>query len=190
MASGEITIRDATLPGGPWRNFAGRAGRFNKEGDRSFTIFLDPDVAADLKRDGWNVKFREAREEGDEGQYYLSVAVGFAVRPPTVVLITSRGRRNMLEDEVEFLDWLEFDKVDLIIRPYVWTVRGETGIKAYLKSAYFTLHEDELALEYAELPEDRGPLGIGVGKDEYRDYIEGEIVEEEGPLAIESGRRR
>lgn len=193
MANGEITIRDANLPRGQWRNFSGRETKFNPAGKRSFTVFLDPDIAQALKADGWNVKFMEAREADEEGQHHLSVAVSFEVRPPTIVLITSRGRRNLTEDEVEFLDWFDYSKVDMIIRPYAWSVRGESGVKAYLKSIYCTVAEDELAIEYSQIPEDNG-TNLAIAAEEFRDYIEGEIVDEaiEADLprrAIESGRR-
>jgi hypothetical protein len=188
--SESVTIRNANIPGGLWRNFSGRQGKYNAEGVRSFTIFLDSDVATDLGAAGWNVKYRPPTEEEEE-RYHISVAVSYKQRPPTIVLVTRRGRRNMTEDDLEFLDGMEFSKADLIINPSNWTVKGESGVKAYLKALYVTMHEDELAIEYSEIPEIGGYDQIELMSQE---AIEGEIVgeyvhPEETPRAIESRRR-
>lgn len=134
-----------------FRNFAGKEGQYNREGDRNFAVLLEQDLAEQLERDGWNVKYLRARDEGDEEQPYLQVSVNFKGRPPRVVMITSRGRNNLSEDEVEVLDWVEMQNVDLIINPYEWAVNGKSGIKAYLESIYVTIEEDYLERKYADL---------------------------------------
>lgn len=134
-----------------FRNFAGREGMYNREGDRNFCVLLDPETAEAMDKDGWNIKVLQAREEGEEDQPYLQVSVNFKGRPPRVVMITSRGRTTLHEDEVELLDWADIRMVDMIIRPYEWAVNGKTGIKAYLQSIFVTIEEDELELKYAEV---------------------------------------
>lgn len=137
------------------RNFAGKEGMYNREGDRNFSVLLDPKTAKDMAEDGWNVKQFKVREEGDEPQDYLPVSVNFNGRPPKIVMITSRGRNLLGEDEVELLDYADIQNVDLIVRPYHWNVSGKTGVKAYLQSIYVTIEEDELELKYADLNDAR-----------------------------------
>ena len=141
-----------------FRNFAGKEGQYNREGDRNFAVLLDEDTAEAMNNDGWNVKWLKAREEGEPEQPYLAVSVNFRGRPPKIVMITSRGRTTLGEDEVELLDWADIQTVDLILNPYEWAVTGKSGIKAYLKSMFVTIAEDELERKYAEV-EDIKPRG-------------------------------
>lgn len=148
--SGNILVEDAHII---FRNFAGKEGMYNREGDRNFCLLLDNVFAEKLDSEGWNVKALRGREEGDPDQPYLQVSVSFKGRPPKVVIITSRGRTDLSEDEIELLDWADIRTVDLIVRPYTWEVAGKTGIKAYLKSIFVTIEEDELDLKYASVDE-------------------------------------
>lgn len=134
------------------RNFAGKEGMYNREGDRNFSVLLDDPKLVDVMiKDNWNVKFLKPREEGDEPQPYIGVSVNFRGRPPRIVMITSRGRTELGEDQCELLDYADIRQVDLILRPYDWNVNGKTGTKAYLKSLFVTIEEDALELKYADV---------------------------------------
>ena len=134
-----------------FRNFAGKEGKYNREGDRNFAVLLDDDVAEAMVKDGWNVKWLKARDEGEEEQAYLQVSVNFNGRPPKIWMLTSRGRTPLGEGDVELLDWAEISTCDLIVRPYEWVVNGKTGIKAYLQTMFATIEEDPLELKYADV---------------------------------------
>lgn len=140
-----------------FRNFKGKEGPYNKEGDRNFGVILPEDIAEQMLRDGWNVKRLKASEEEqdqgiEEGPPWLQVSVNFEKgRPPKVMLVTDRGRTALDADTVETLDWAEISNVDMIVRPYSWEVNGNTGIKAYLSSMYATIEEDYLERKYANL---------------------------------------
>lgn len=136
-----------------FRNFAGKEGQYNREGDRNFGVILPENVAEAMAADGWNVKWLKPREDDeDETQTpWLSVSVNFKGRPPRIVMITSRGRTNLDEGSIEMLDWADITNVDLIVRPYHWEVSGKSGIKAYLQSLYVTIEEDDLEKKYADL---------------------------------------
>jgi hypothetical protein len=132
-----------------FRNFSGKEGQYNREGDRNFAVILTPEVAKQMLEDGWNVRFLESREEGDEDTPYISVSVSFSNRPPRVVVLTSTSRTQLDVDSVEVLDWADFKNVDLIARGYDWNVNGKTGTKAYLQSLFVTIEEDALEKKYA-----------------------------------------
>lgn len=139
-----------------FRNFAGKEGQYNREGDRNFAVVLPDDVAHQMLADGWNVRYLDAREEGDDPTAYISVAVNFSNRPPRVILLTSTTRTQLDENSVAVLDWSDIKTADLIARGYEWSVNGKTGIKAYLQSLFVTIEEDALERKYAihDIPPD------------------------------------
>jgi hypothetical protein len=137
-----------------FRNFEGREGQYNKKGERAFAVFLeDKELAEQLLAEGWNVKFPKENEnkiDPDEPSRdpYLQVSVGFEYYPPNVFLISNGNPTKISEDEVPMLDWAEIENVDLVLRPYEWSVNRNSGIKAYLKSGYFTIVTDKFAAKY------------------------------------------
>jgi hypothetical protein len=132
-----------------FRNFSGKESQYNREGDRNFAVVLDPDTAKIMEKDGWNVKYLDSREEGEEDTPYIQVAVNFKNRPPRVVMITSTGRTHLDNDSVEVLDWADIQTADLIARGYDWVVGDKSGTKAYLQSLFVTIEEDALERKYA-----------------------------------------
>jgi len=136
-----------------FRNFEGREGMYNKKGERSFAVFLNHSLAEELSNEGWNVKFPKVNEnavdpDADTREPYLQVSVTFDYYPPNVFLISNDVPTKLGEEEVAMLDWAEIENVDLVIRPYEWSVNRNTGIKAYLKAGYFTIVADKFAAKY------------------------------------------
>lgn len=176
-----LTFEDCRIV---FRNFAGKEGQYNREGDRNFALIIDNEIAPVMQDEGWNIKYLRPREEGDEPQAYMQVSVSYKQRPPRVVLITSRGRHDVPEDLLDVLDWAAIEHVDLIVNPYQWAVNGKTGIKAYLRSIYITIEEDELEKKYADVPdsgqnvlEGTNRLALEAGQDP--NVIDAEIVEDD-----------
>lgn len=141
----EVRIDNARVV---FRNFEGAEGKFNPAGNRNFCVFLPDEIAKDMERDGWSIRWLDSRE-GEPPQALISVKVAFGNYPPNVVLVSDGKMSKLSENNVNVLDFAEFEQVDLIIRGYSWEVQGKKGIKAYLKTGYFVLVVDELAKKYA-----------------------------------------
>lgn len=140
-----------------FRNFTGIAREFNSEGDRNFSVVLDPELAKKMKDAGWRVKQLKPREEGEEGDYHLKVKVNYKTgRPPRCVLITSNNRTELGADEVSMFDVADIKNADLIINGF-WSDMAGGGYTGYLKTLFVTINEDDLEKKYAEESrEDRG----------------------------------
>ena len=138
-----------------FRNFAGKEGRYNKAGDRNFCLLLNPEDADEMLKDGWNVRFLDPRDEGDEPTPYIQIKVGFGGKghPPKIVLVTKRGKTQVDEETVNTLDWAEIEKADIAINPYHYEVNGKSGVKAYLKTMYVTIAEDDFEERYYDVPD-------------------------------------
>jgi len=136
-----------------FRNFSGKEGRFNPAGKRNFVVFLEKEIADDLAKDGWNIRFLKPRDPDDDVQYYLPVDVAYEHIPPRIIVITSHAKNELSEDSISKLDWADIERADLIIRPYNWDVGEKKGVKAYLKTAYITIVEDEFEAKYRDVPD-------------------------------------
>ena len=137
----EVRIDNARVV---FRNFAGAEGKYNPAGNRNFCIFLPDDIANSMERDGWSIRWLNEKE-GEPPQALVTVKLNFGNYPPNIFLVSDGKMSKLSEENVNVLDFAEFEQVDLLIRGYSWEVQGKKGVKAYLKTGYFVLVVDELA---------------------------------------------
>lgn len=146
-----------------FKNFQGKGSQYNAEGNRKFGVKLEDELAEQLEKDGWNVKYLRPREDDPEQyrQPWLEVKVKFNPYPPIAYLITSRGKKKLDEETIDQLDWSYIQSCDLKISPYQYpamvgkdgSIMRPAGIAAYLKAIYATIREDELEARYSDMPD-------------------------------------
>ena len=150
---GILQIDDARII---YRNFAGAASKFNRERDRNFSIVIpDQEMADALVNEGWNVKIKAPREDGDVPFMTLPVKVKFNDRGPNVYLQTGNRMNRLDEDSIACLDQIDIVSVDLDVRPYDWVLYEGTkdekrGRSAYLQSIKVVQDVDRFASRFAE----------------------------------------
>ena len=140
------------------RNFSGKErGNVNREGDRNFCVFLDPEQVdcEQLILDGWNIK--KSVNENDpqaEPSYMLRVKVKFhpigsdlARLNPKIKVLTKNGEMMMDEENVGDLDGAQILKASMMISGTWRESHVYTGVVAYLKSLAVRVFEDEGSLD-------------------------------------------
>lgn len=132
-----------------FRNFSGAPSKFNREGDRNFAVIIpEQEIADALIADGWNVKIKPPREDGDTPFMYLPVKIKFNDRGPRVYLKSGSNIIRLDEESISCLDNVDIISVDLDIRPYDWNVNGMEGRTAYLQSIQVTQEVDRFYDQY------------------------------------------
>lgn len=140
---GILQIDDARIV---YRNFAGVGSKYNREGDRNFSVVIETQELADiLTEEGWSLKVKPPREEGDDPFITLPVKIKVNDRGPAVYLTTGTSKNRLDEETFGILDNIDILSVDLDIRPYDWEVNGRTGRSAYLQAIHVTQDVDRFA---------------------------------------------
>lgn len=121
-------LQDCTVGRGVWRHFD------VSDGDYKFTVFLPEDLYIAMADEGWYVKHKE-KYAGDQREFQIDVGFRFDKYPPNITMITDDGARvPITEDNVAILQTADFERVDLVIRPYNWQKDSSSGVSAKLDS--------------------------------------------------------
>ncbi len=151
MVNENLQLENCQIGRGSYRNFAGEKSQFNPAGKRTFVVLLNEAEGQAIEAQGWHIRWREPREEGDERMAMLTVECRFGDYPPKVMLISGNNRTLLDESNIAILDSAEIARCDLIVRPYNWEVNSNSGTKAYVKSMYVTLQDDDFGGRYSDL---------------------------------------
>lgn len=149
---GTLLIDDAVIT---HRNFEGRGDKYNREGDRNFSVVIDDEAIVEaLQNDtnehgvGWNVKIKPPRDEDAAPFMFLPVKVKMNERGPRVFLNTA-GRVNELDEEsISILDEIDIESVNLDIRPYDGIMSGKPFRSAYLQGIEVFQKIDRFTAKY------------------------------------------
>lgn len=146
---GILQIDDAKII---FKNFEGRGDKFNREGDRNFSLLIeDPKTADAMTKKGWNVRIKPGRDEDEEPFMRLPVKVKFTDYGPTVYLNSAGNVTKLDEESIGCLDNIDIESVNMDIRPYDWNVNGRTGRTAYLQSMEVVQRIDRFSARYANM---------------------------------------
>ena len=130
--NGILEIDDARII---WRNFSGVGGKYNREGDKNFSVLFDDEEEVEkLKDEGWNIRVKPPRDDQDIPFMHLPVKVKFSKSGPRIYLVSGSKTNLLTEAEVGLLDNVDIERVCMDIRPYEYNVNGNTGISAYLQN--------------------------------------------------------
>ena len=154
LAGNKLKVENLTNRHIIYRNFSGKTSQYNKNGDLKFTMVIpDPSDAQKLANDGWNVKIKPPKNDGDEPFCTLDIRVRLDLNwaKPKIKQFTRHGSVWITEENIGNFDDAEFETVDLVLRQYAWeNPRGERGISAQLSEMYVKIAEGELEAKWAE----------------------------------------
>lgn len=155
--NGILQIDDARII---YRNFSGVGSKFNREGERNFSVVIPNEEIKDaLLNDvneygvGWNIKIKAPRDEDDAPFMHMPVKIKFTNRGPNVYLKVNGKKIRLDEESIDCLDHVDIERVDVDIRPYDDEFNGRPFRSAYLHGICVTQrYNDRFAEE--EFPEE------------------------------------
>lgn len=137
-----------------YRNFEGREDKFNRAGNRHFSVILSEKQAIQLSDMGCNVKRTKPRDPEEEGKPYVKIFLG--MYEPEIYVIT-RGRKKLLQpNQYAKLDRVEIEEADLEVTKSnkEWESNGRTGYSLYLETLVCKIRESRILAKYDEYDEE------------------------------------
>ena len=153
-----LEINDARIV---YRNFRGEGSKFNRVGDRNFSIVIPTEEIKDMLVElGFNVKIKAPREDGEMPFMHLPVKVKYSDDPndvdengnrkgPSAYLTSGANMVALTDKTIACLDDIEIASVNLDVRSYDWTMpNGQSGRSAYLQGINVFQRIDRFAESY------------------------------------------
>ena len=143
LTNGDLEVQGAGII---FKNFSGAPTEFNPAGGkRTFSLVLPKELADDLAEEGWNIRRRSAKDDGDEDMFYTEIVVNMNSKyPPKLHILYRYDDREKLvlldEASLDELDNNLLSDVDILIHPFNHGRSNSAGatVKGYLKSLYAT----------------------------------------------------
>lgn len=151
MAKKYIEFEDATII---YRNFEGREDKYNRAGNRHFSVILTEEQAIELSDMGCNVKRTKPRDPEEEGKPYVKILLG--MYDPEIYTVI-RGRKKLLQpNQYAKLDRLEIEYADLEVSRSnkEWESNGKTGYSLYLETLVCKIRESRILSKYDDYDDD------------------------------------
>lgn len=142
----KLYIEDAQLL---YSNFAGREqtdpnGRIvNNAGNMNFSIVIPEDMVDRMIDDGWNIKIRAPREEGEEVIHYMKVNISYRFSEPEIIMYINGSEKHLHQDTIGNLDEAEIIGLDVCV-----THPSEEGRNGYLSEMRVTIEPNPFDLKY------------------------------------------
>lgn len=151
MAKNYIEFENAEII---YRNFEGREDKFNRAGNRHFSVILSEEQAIALSDMGCNVKRTKPRDPEEEGRPYVKILLG--IYDPEIYVIT-RGKKKLLQpNQYGKLDRLEIEQADFEVSRSnkEWESNGKTGHSLYLETLVVKIRESRILSKYEDYDDD------------------------------------
>lgn len=137
-----------------FKNFEGRADRYNAEGKRNFNVILNQEEAIALKERGFTIRMLRPRSEEDEPTFAVKINVSFregSDKNPILGLIKNGEKHLLGANEAKLLDQLELEGIDFSVHTYEWDKENHK-FSGYLDEFYATVVESALDRKYGNIP--------------------------------------
>lgn len=120
-----------------WPHLAGNPGKFNRAGERGFTIvFDDADEVQKLVDEGYNVNIKPPREEGEEPFMKMNVKLAFTPTYRPQIWLNVNGQRKVLDENTcEAIDMLRSSNITNVVvqfHPFIYDNEYGHGKSAWL----------------------------------------------------------
>lgn len=132
-----------------FKNFAGAEGLYNAAGRRNFCVMLGDNLAEDLTKNGFNVKYTKPHDEDDEPHPYVKVNVNYdSAYPPQITLHTSHGATLLDASNVNTLDFADITKASVQFTGYHAPKADPGTHTAWLSIMHVEIREDPFSAMY------------------------------------------